>query len=85
MLEDSDSGDLEDIDVIPNEEMLMVCCVLKPRKFLNVENFVVCFITFDFWMIIGNQRKGLCEENEGRYIQSSASWNHWQICWETES
>jgi len=47
MLEDSDSGDLEDIDVIPNEEMLMVCCILKPRKFLNVEIFVVCFVTFD--------------------------------------
>ena len=25
MLEDSDSGQLEDIDIIPNEEMLLVC------------------------------------------------------------
>lgn len=61
MLEDSDSGDLDDIDVIPNEEMLMVCSILKSRKFLN--NFV-CFVTFDLWMVSGNQREGLCEKDE---------------------
>lgn len=47
MLEDSDSGDLDDIDVIPNEEMLMVCCILKRRKFLNIGNLCL-FCDFRF-------------------------------------
>lgn len=28
MLEDTDSGELEDIDIIPNEEMLLVICAV---------------------------------------------------------
>lgn len=64
MLEDSDSGDLDDIDVIPNEEMLMVCCIFKPRKFLNFEILLFCFVTSDFWIVPGNQREGLCEKDE---------------------
>lgn len=51
MLEDLDSGDFDDIDVILNEEMLMVCLIFKFRKFFN--NFV-CFVIFDFWMVLGN-------------------------------
>lgn len=45
MLEDTDSGQLDDIDVIPNEEMLLVC---KYTLLISRNNSIFNIIAQDF-------------------------------------